>query len=96
MSAMIPMAFEDYRAGRVRPHPVTRVAENAAVWLSQQAFPLAVCMSRTRVVTVEVPGEAYDDEIVGTYDPALGLIELYRRIRDDLKHEVELRAKANQ
>ena len=88
---MIPMSFEDFTAGRVTPKTIPQIAEDAAMWLWRQAFPMSVCLSYHRIVTVEVPDEAYDDEIVGTYDPALGRFELYRRIRDDLKHVMEKR-----
>ncbi|MEN5115861.1 hypothetical protein ABE488_00790 [Luteimonas sp. TWI662] len=89
---MNPFAFEDYRAGRIGPRSLTGVAEAAAVWLAGQDEPMAVCLSPTRAVTVELADEAADEDLVGVYSPGLGVLELYRRIRDDLRAEIEDRA----
>lgn len=86
---------EDYRAGRVGANSVTTIAERAAVHLVTRREPMAVCLSRGQRVTVEVAAEALpEDGIIGVYCPSLGLIEVYRRIRDDLRAEMAARKSA--
>mgnify|MGYP006894100037 CR=1 FL=1 len=78
----------EYFAGSLHGKSVMRIAESAACWLVTCDRAMAVCLSPTSRVTVEEPAEAVDEDVIGTYSPELGRIELYRRIRDDLRCEI--------
>lgn len=73
-----------YAAGRIGPKPLSRVAERVAVFIRYQGRPMAVAMSPTLDVTVDLPEEA-DEELVGVYKPDLGLLDLYKLVRGDLR-----------
>ena len=74
----------EYDAGSLHGKSVMRLAESAACWLVTCDRAMCVCLSPTSRVTVEEPAEAVDEDVIGTYSPELGRVELYRRIRDDL------------
>lgn len=81
----------EYDAGSLRGKTILRIAESAACWLVTCDRLMAVCFSPTSRVTVEEPAEAVDEDVIGTYAPELGRLELYRRIRDDLRAAVNER-----
>ena len=81
----------EYDAGSLHGKSVLRIAESAACWLVTCDRAMCVRLSPTSRVTVEEPAEAVDEDVIGTYSPELGRVELYRRIRDDLHCEVAAR-----
>lgn len=78
----------EFDAGSLHGKSALRLAEAAACWLVTCDRAMSVCLSPTSRVTVEEPAEAVDEDVIGTYSPELGRIELYRRIRDDLRCEL--------
>lgn len=78
------MAAPEFLAGRIRTRKVTEIAERAATRIIDLAQPLAVCLDPDGRVTVEAPDEAAEDDIVGVYSADIGLVQLYRDVRDDL------------
>ena len=78
----------EYFAGSLHSKSTMRIAESAACWLVTCDRAMSVCLSPTSRVTVEEPAEAVDEDVIGTYSPELGRVELYKRIRDDLRFEI--------
>jgi hypothetical protein len=77
--------------GSTRTTPVYAIADRAARYALQFRSPRAVTMDPEGRVWVEAPQTAAESDLVGVYAPALGILELTRRIAADLKHEKELR-----
>lgn len=47
----------------------------------------AVCVDPIGRITVEHPAQAVEEDLVGVFDPAAPLMELYRMVKDDLSAE---------
>lgn len=83
--------MSDEHVGTLARLTCNQLAERAADELMTRRTPYAVCMSPEGAVTLERPHEAVIDDIVGVFDRKLGLIPLYREIRDNLAAEIEAR-----
>lgn len=73
-----------YSPGRIGQKPTNDIAERAADYIMSLTRPQAVCLEPNGRVTVEPPRNAVEEDIVGVYDQSLGLIGLYREVRDNL------------
>ena len=70
--------------GSVLRLPVGDVATRCAEAIVGYSTERAVCMDPQGRVSVESVSEGADPDLVGVYSPRLGLLELYRLIRDEL------------
>jgi len=75
---------QPYSAGRIGQRPNNEIAERAVDHIMGVTKPQAVCLDPEGRVTVEPVREAVEEDIVGVYDRSLGLIALYREVRDNL------------
>lgn len=70
--------------GSILRLPVGQVAERCAEAIVGYSTERAVCMNPQGRVSVESVSDGADPDLVGVYSPRLGLLELYRLIRDEL------------
>lgn len=82
---------QPYSAGRIGQRPNNEIAERAVDYIMGVKKPQAVCLDPDGRVTVEPVREAVEEDIVGVFDRSLGLIALYREVRDNLAFCVEER-----
>lgn len=81
--------------GKIGRMPIDTIADRAAEQLTRpRAVARAVCLDPDGRVTIEAYGNAVPDDVVGVYDRTPGRMGLWRQIRDDLRHELGLRAAA--
>lgn len=86
------MAASEFLAGRISSRKITDIAERAATRIVDLATPLAVCLDPEGRVTVEAPDDAAEDDIVGVYNASVGMLSLYKNVRDDLSEVARERA----
>jgi len=79
------------QCGRLANTPIATLAARCADVVALLDMPHAVTMDPEGRVWVEAPHEAAEVDIVGTYQRALGVLELTRLIAGDLRHEAEMR-----
>lgn len=84
------MASHEYM-GRVGVSPLSAIADKCAFRIRHAKTALAVAVDPAGYVTVEPFEHAVPDEVVGVYDKQLGLLDLYRQVRDDLAYEIGTR-----
>ena len=85
------MAHPETPLGQVGRKPLSIIADNCARVLLDYASPRAVTMDPTGRVFVESVKNICDEDLIGVFQRDLGLLELNRRIYDNLKHEAGLR-----
>lgn len=85
------MTAQEIQCGSVVKLPVHAVADRAARALIEFKSVRAVTIDPQGRVAVEFPGAACEFDLVGCYDPALGILELSRRIAEDLMFEAKER-----
>ena len=73
-----------YSPGRIGQKQINEIAERAADYIMGVTKPQAVCLEPNGRVTVEPLRDAVEEDIVGVYDRSLGLVALYREVRDNL------------
>lgn len=77
------------RIGTIGNYSAFELADRAAQRIVGTRKPRALCIDPAGVVTLGPPDDAVPTELVGVYGPDGGLAATYRRIRDDLEHELE-------
>lgn len=83
--------MSDEHIGTLARLTCNQLAERAADELMGRTKPHAVCLDPEGTVTVERIDEAVPQDMIGVFDRSLGLIPLYREIRDNLAAEIEAR-----
>lgn len=81
------MSTNDIQCGSIARLPVAKVADKAARTVMEFHSPRAICIDPAGRVSVEFPDTCCAFDLVGVYTPSLGLLELTRRIGEDLEFE---------
>jgi hypothetical protein len=71
--------------GRLQLNPPGVIADRCARVILEYASPRAVTLDPDGRVWVEPVEAAAEIDLVGVYAPALGLLELSRRVQEDLR-----------
>jgi len=77
--------------GNVRKSPIGALADTAARGLMEYASPRAVSLYPCGAVYIEALDDAAECDLIGAYSRDLGLLELSRRLVEDLGHETQAR-----
>ncbi|MGS1076665.1 hypothetical protein [Pseudoxanthomonas beigongshangi] len=85
------MSIEEIMCGSLKRRSVKYCAERAALAIRELPDARTVCVDPTGRVTVEHPDKAIEADILGTWKPDHGIINLYRDIRGELAFEAERR-----
>lgn len=85
------MTAQEIQCGSVVKLPVHAVADRCARGVMSFQCPRAITIDPVGRVMVEAPSAAAEYDLVGVYDPALGILELSRRIAEDLMFEAKER-----
>jgi hypothetical protein len=85
------MTCQERPCGSVTKLPVHAVADRAARHIIEFKGPRAVTIDPVGRVCIEAPKAAAEFDLVGVYDPALGLRDLSHRIAEDLLFEARER-----
>jgi len=81
----------EIKVGTLANYSVRELAERAAERLMELTKPHAVCIDPDGRVTIEPYDRAVFEDVVGVYSRDLGLIPLYREVRDTLAYVIEQR-----
>lgn len=77
--------------GRLGRNSISEIADKAGRLVLDYRVPRAVCLDPEGRVTVESPNDAIEDDLVGVYSQAPGLLALWRTIDEDLRFAAEQR-----
>lgn len=88
------MSFDLIPCGMLGRVPPSVIADRAARAILDFASPRAVSIDPRGRVVVEAPRDAAECDLVGVYTRSLGVLELSRRIAEDLRFERDLRKAA--
>ena len=80
----------EHLVGSVHARPANTLADLAARIVMEHVSPRCVTLDPDGKVWVEPPEHAAEPDIVGVYQ-GLGLLELSRKIGEDLRYEVQVR-----
>jgi len=81
------MSTNDHQCGSLARLPLATVVDRAVHFILDYQSPRAICVDPVSRVSVEFPDTCCEFDLVGVYDPALGILELSRRIAEDLEFE---------
>lgn len=81
----------EHVCGHLATKPPSEIADAAARRVMETNKPRAVCVSPEGRVTVETLAVCVEDDIVGVYTKAPGLLSLTRQIAGDLQHAIKER-----
>lgn len=85
------MSDNEKSRGQIGRNPISQIADNCARAILEYVSPRAVTIDPHGRVFVESVASACECDMVGAFQRDLGLLELSRRIYDDLKHEAGVR-----
>lgn len=83
--------MSDEHIGTLARLTCEQLAERAAERIMELSKPHAVCIDPDGRVTIEPYDRAVFEDVVGVYSRDLGLIPLYREVRDNLAYVIEQR-----
>jgi hypothetical protein len=81
----------EVQVGTLANYDVRQLADRAVERLMELSKPHAVCIDPDGRVTIEPYDTAVFEDVVGVYSRDLGLIPLYREVRDTLAYVIEQR-----
>lgn len=81
----------EIKVGTLANYSARELAERAAERIMELSKPHAVCIDPDGRVTIEPYDTAVFEDVVGVYSRDLGLIPLYRELRDTLAYVIEQR-----
>lgn len=80
----------ELQVGTLARFTARELAERAAERLTGMTGERAVCICPRGIVTLEPYDDAVPEDVVGNFSPG-PLVALYRDIRDNLEHAIEVR-----
>jgi len=81
----------EVQVGTLANYDVRQLADRTVERLMELSKPHAVCIDPDGRVTIEPYDTAVFEDVVGVYSRDLGLIPLYREVRDTLAYVIEQR-----